>query len=164
MKNAKTATTSKKFAFTFDHVNQKIVGKDVDFQKAGIPGSKQEEELMARIEARPTYSFMVLETEKKPAKQTYAGLTRDLMKEYISIQAGAKQADLMAQFEKMVKDKTAYPTIKSWFLDEFEGFTVSKAKTQIKNHKLASTKKKIRLVKAAPKAEPEKEQPKVVNF
>jgi len=36
MKNAKTATTSKKYAFIFDHVNQKIVGKDVDFQKAGI--------------------------------------------------------------------------------------------------------------------------------
>lgn len=31
MKNAMTATTSKKYAFTFDHVNQKIVGKDVDF-------------------------------------------------------------------------------------------------------------------------------------
>ncbi len=164
MKNAKTATTSKKYAFIFDHVNQKIVGKDVDFQKAGIPGSDLEKELMARIEARPTYSFMVLETEKKPAKKTYAGLTRELMKEYISIQAGDKQADQMAQFEKMVKDKTAYPTIKSWFLDEFEGFTVSKAKTQIKNHKLVSAKAKVRLVKATPKAEPAKEQPKVVNF
>lgn len=164
MKNAKTATTSKKYAFIFDHVNQKIIGKDVDFQKAGIPGSDLEKELMARIEARPTYSFMVLETEKKPAKKTYAGLTRELMKEYISIQAGDKQADQMAQFEKMVKDKTAYPTIKSWFLDEFEGFTVSKAKTQIKNHKLVSAKAKVRLVKATPKAEPAKEQPKVVNF
>lgn len=164
MKNAKTATTSKKYAFIFDHVNQKIVGKDVDFQKAGIPGSKQEEELMARIEARPTYSFMVLETEKKPAKQTYAGLTRELMEEYIAIQAEDKKADLMAQFENMVEEKKAFPTMKSWFLDEFKDFTVSKAKTQIKNHKLASTKKKVRLVKAAPKAEPEKEQPKVVNF
>ena len=134
MKNAMTATTSKKFAFTFDHVNQKIVGKDVDFQKAGIPGSKQEEELMARIEARPTYSFMVLETEKKPAKQTYAGLTRELMEEYIAIQAEDKKADLMAQFENMVEEKKAFPTMKSWFLDEFKDFSVSKAKTQIKNH------------------------------
>ena len=164
MKNAMTATTSKKFAFTFDHVNQKIVGKDVDFQKAGIPGSKQEEELMARIEARPTYSFMVLETEKKPAKQTYAGLTRELMEEYIAIQAEDKKADLMAQFENMVEEKKAFPTMKSWFLDEFKDFSVSKAKTQIKNHKLVSAKAKVRLVKATPKAEPAKEQPKAVNF
>jgi len=90
--------------------------------------------------------------------------SRELMEEYIAIQAEDKKADLMAQFENMVEEKKAFPTMKSWFLDEFEGFTVSKAKTQIKNHKLASTKKKIRLVKAAAMAEPEKEQPKVVNF
>lgn len=159
-----TSKTSSKFAFTFDHVSKAIVGTDVNFQKAGIPGSKQEEELMARIETHPTYSFKVIETEKKPAKQTYAGLTRELMKEYISIQAEEKQADLMAQLDKMIKDKMAYPTIKSWFLEEFKGFSVSKAKTQIKNHKLVSAKAKVRLVKATPKAVPAKEQPKVVNF
>ena len=164
MKNAMTATTSKKFAFTFDYVNQKIVGKDVDFQKAGIPGSDLEKELMARIEARPTYSFMVLETEKKPAKKTYAGLTRELMEEYIAIQAEDKKADLMAQFENMVEEKKAFPTMKSWFLDEFKDFSVSKAKTQIKNHKLVSAKAKVRLVKATPKAEPAQEKPKAVNF
>ena len=164
MKNAMTATTSKKFAFAFDHVNQKIVGKDVDFQKAGIPGSDLEKELMARIVARPTHSFMVLETEKKPAKKTYAGLTRELMEEYIAIQAEDKKADLMAQFENMVEEKKAFPTMKSWFLDEFKDFSVSKAKTQIKNHKLVSAKAKVRQVKATPKAAPAKEQPKVVNF
>ena len=74
-----TATTSKKFAFTFDHVNKKIVGTDINFQKSGIPGSKEEKELMARIEARPTYTFAVIETEKKPAKKTYAGLTMEVM-------------------------------------------------------------------------------------
>ena len=159
-----TSKTSSKFAFTFDHVSKTIVGTDVNFQKAGIPGSKQEKELMARIEAHPNYSFKVIETEKKPAKKTYAGLTCDLMKEYISIQAEDKKADLMAQFENMVEEKKAYPTIKSWFLDEFKNFSVSKAKSQIKNHKLVSAKTKVRLIKAAPKAVPAKEPAKVVNF
>lgn len=147
-----TATTSKKFAFTFDHINKKIVGKDVDFQKAGIPGSALEEELNTRMAERPSYTFHVIETEKKPAKKTYAGLTRELMKEYINIQAEEKKADLMAQIDKMIADKMAYPTIKSWFLDVFEDFSVSKAQREIKNHKLISVKAKVRLVKAKPAA------------
>ena len=64
-----TATTSKKFAFTYDHVNQKIVGTDIAFQKAGIPGSALEAELNARMEARPNYGFTVIPTEKKPEKK-----------------------------------------------------------------------------------------------
>ena len=114
-----------------------------------------EKELNARVEARPDYGFTVIPTEKKPAKQTYAGLTRELMKEYINIQAEEKKADLMAQIDKMVADKMAYPTIKSWFLDEFKGFSVSKAQREIKNHKLISVKAKVRLVKATPKTAPE---------
>lgn len=159
-----TSKTSSKFAFTFDHVSKAIVGTDVNFQKAGIPGSKQEEELMARIDAHPTYSFKVIETEKKPAKKTYAGLTRELMKEYISIQAEDKKEELMAQFEEMAKDKKAFPTMKSWFLEEFKNFSVSKAKSQIKKQKLVSAKTNVRLVKATPKAVPAKEPAKVVNF
>ena len=31
-----TATTSKKFAFTYNHITKKIVGTDVAFDKAGI--------------------------------------------------------------------------------------------------------------------------------
>ena len=150
-----TATTSKKYNFTYDHVNHKIVGTDIAFQKSGIPGSKEEQELMARMEARPTYGFTIIPTEKKPAKKTYAGLTRELMKEYINIQEGEKKADLMAQIDKMVADKMAYPTIKSWFLDVFEDFSVSKAQREIKNHKLVSVKAKVRMVKATPKTAPQ---------
>lgn len=142
-----TATTSKKFAFTFDHVNKKIVGTDINFQKAGIPDSKEEKELNARMEARPTYGFTVLPTEKKPAKQTYKGLGRELMREYIGIQKEAVKYDLMAQLDKMIEDKIAQPTIKSWFLEEFPGFTVSKAKREIQQHKLITTKADVRKVK-----------------
>lgn len=152
VKNEKiaTATTSKKFAFTYDHVNQKIVGTDINFQKAGIPGSALEAELNARIAERPAYGFTVIPTEKKPAKQTYKGLTKELMREYIAIQEEQAAADLNAQLDTMLKEKKAFPTIKSWFLDEFKDFSVSKARREIKNHKLISVKAKVRLVKAKP--------------
>ena len=141
-------TSTKKFAFTFDHINKKIVGKDVDFQKAGIPGSDLEKELNARMEDRPSYGFTIIPTEKKPAKKTYAGLTRELMREYIEVQEIKAKDDLLAQLDTMIKDKIAYPTIKSWFLEEFNGFNVNKAKTLIKAKKLIAVKAKVRLVKA----------------
>ena len=150
-----TSKTSAKFAFTYDHINKKIVGTDINFQKAGIPGSALEAELLARMEGQPTYTFAVVETEKKPAKQTYKGLTKELMQEYIKIQQNKAVDDLLAQLDNMVAEKKAFPTIKSWFLDEFKGFSVSKAQREIKNHKLISVKAKVRMVKATPKTAPE---------
>ena len=146
------ATTSKKFAFTYDHINKKIVGKDVDFQKAGIPGSALEKELNVRMEARPTYGFTIIPTEKKPAKQTYKGLTRDLMKEYIKIRQDKAIDDLLAQFDNMIEEKKAFPTIKSWFLDEFKDFSVSKAQREIQQFRLNTTKANVRKVKAKAKS------------
>ena len=162
---ANTARTStKKHAFTFDHINKMIVGTDINFQNAGIPGSDLEAELNALMEARPSYSLCPTPTEKKPAKQTYKGLTKELMREYIKVRQDKAVDDLLAQFDNMIEEKKAFPTIKSWFLDEFKGFSVSKAQREIKNHKLISVKAKVRLVKATPKAAAPKEQAKVVNF
>lgn len=125
----KTASTSKKFAFTFDHVNQKIVGTDINFQKAGIPGSALEKELIARMEARPAYGFTIIPTEKKPAKQSYKGLNFELMMDYVDIKGTEFQK---AEFEEIVNRDSSFPVIKSWFVDNFKvGFTVEKAKHEI---------------------------------
>ena len=111
-----TATTSKKFAFTYDHPNQKIVGTDINFQKAGIPGSALEKELIARMEARPTYGFTIIPTEQKPAKQSYKGLNFELMMDYVEFKGNEVQK---AEFQAIVDDNASYPTIKSWFLERF---------------------------------------------
>lgn len=125
----KTASTSKKFAFTFDHVNQKIVGTDINFQKAGIPGSALEKELIARMEARPAYGFTIIPTEKKPAKQSYKGLNFELMMDYVDIKGTEFQK---AEFEEIVNRDSSFPVIKSWFVENFKvGFTVEKAKHEI---------------------------------
>ena len=150
----KTASISKKFAFTYDHPNQKIVGTDINFQKAGIPGSALEKELIARMEARPTYGFTIIPTEQKPAKQSYAGLNFELMMDYVEVKGNEVQK---AEFEEHVNDGDSFPVIKSWFLDNFKvGFTVEKAKREIAECRLSAKKAKVRtvvkakVVKAAP--------------
>ena len=144
-----TATTSKKFAFTFDHVNKKIVGKDIDFQKAGIPGSALEKELNARMEARPSYGFTVIPTEKKPAKKTYAGLTMEVMEAYLAIYEGELAVEMRAKFAEMKGKKEKYPVIKSWFIDLFPQFNVNKAKAAIKANNLEKKKAPYKVVKVS---------------
>ena len=139
----KTATSSKNL-FTFNHIDKTIVGTEHHFNQAGIPNSTAYNALMAAMAMQPTYSLApIASTKKVEKKQTYAGLTLGLMADYIRI-AGTEQ--VKAEFTHMVEDKTAYPTIKSWFLEEFKHFNVNQAKTQIAKHKLADRKATVRKV------------------
>lgn len=131
--------------FVFDHVGKKILGSEYHFKKAGIPGSMQYEALMERMAAQPDYTLSPIPAKKKvEKKQTYAGLTLALMKQYIAIKENNEK--LMAEYEKMVEDKACYPTVKSWFLEAYPGFDVKRAETEIREHKLRSYKKVIRKV------------------
>lgn len=144
-----TATTSKKFAFTYNHITKKIVGTDVAFAKAGIPGSVLEKELLARMEGQPTYTFEVIETEKKPAKKTYAGLSMEVMEAYLAIYQGELAVEMRAKFAEMKGNKVKYPVIKSWFLDLFPHFNVNKAKTTIKADNLEKKKAPYKVIKVS---------------
>ena len=152
----KIATFSKNL-FTFNHIDKTIVGTEHHFNQAGIPDSTAYKALMAAMEMQPTYSLApIASTKKVEKKQTYAGLTLGLMADYIRI-AGTEQ--VKAEFTHMVEDKTAYPTIKSWFLEEFKHFNVNQAKTMIAKHELTARKTavrtavKVKMVKAEePKA------------
>ena len=149
----KTASTSKKFAFTYNHITKKIVGTDINFQKAGIPGSALEKELLARMAGQPTYTFEVIATEKKPAKRSYEGLTMDLMEGYLAIYEGELAEEMRAEFAKMKTEKEekkmAFATIKSWFLDQFPRFNVNKAKLAIKAKKLENAKAAHKVIKVS---------------
>jgi len=152
----KTATSSKNL-FTFNHIDKTIVGTEHHFNQAGIPDSTAYKALMAAMAMQPTYSLAPIPSTKKvEKKQTYAGLTLGLMADYIRI-AGTEQ--VKAEFTHMVEGKTAYPTIKSWFLEEFKHFNVNQAKTMIAKHELTARKTavrtavKVKMVKAEePKA------------
>ena len=153
--------------FTFDHVGERIVGSEFNFKMSGNPNKPQYNALMAAKAMQPTYKFApIASTKKVEKKQTYKGLSFELMMDYVEFKGNEVQK---AEFQAIVDDDAAYPTIKSWFLDNFKrGFTVEKAKREIAEHKLNERKTKVRatvkvkMVKPAPAAVVE--MPTASNF
>ena len=128
--------------FTFNHINKTIVGSEFNFKMSGNPTKPQYEALMTAMAMQPTYTLApIASTKKVEKKQTYKGLSMELMADYIRI-AGTEQ--VKAEFKHMVEGKTAYPTIKSWFLDEFKHFNVNQAKAQIAKYDLTARKTAVR--------------------
>ena len=153
--------------FTFDHVGERIVGSEFNFKMSGNPTKPQYNALMAAKAMQPTYKFAPIASTKKKVdkKQTYAGLNFELMMDYVEVKGNEVQK---AEFEQHVNDGDSYPTIKSWFLDNFKaGFTVEKAKREIAECRLNAKKAKVRtvvkakVVKATPAVV---ELPSVSNF
>lgn len=143
-------TTAPKF-FRFNLLNDTIEGSEFNFKKAGNPTSEQYVELMKMKATQPTFKFApIASTKKVEKKQTYAGLTFDLMMDYVEI----KGTDtIKAEFEEIVNRNSSYPTIKSWFLDYFKaGFTVEKAKREIEAAKKKAAQAKLKETKAKVRA------------
>ena len=151
--------------FTFNHINKTIVGTEFNFKMSGNPNKPQYEALMTAMAMHPNYTLTpVASTKKVEKKQTYAGLTLPLMSDYIRI-VGTEH--VKAEFNHMVEGKTAYPTIKSWFLEEFKHFNVNQAKAQIAKHDLTARKAAVRTavkVKTAKVAPAVVEMPIASNF
>ena len=162
--------TQKNFAmtatyFTFNHFDKTIIGSEFNFKMSGNPTKPQYEALMTAMEMHPNYTLApIASTKKVEKKQTYKGLSMELMADYIRI-AGTEQSK--AEFKHMVEGKTAYPTIKSWFLEEFTHFNVNQAKTLIAKHDLTARKTAVRTavkVKTAKVAPAVVEMPIASNF
>ena len=142
-----TSNTRSAIYFTYDHFGKKIVGSELNFKKSGNPNNPQYAALMAAMAAHPNYELTPVAPKVK--KQTYAGLTCELMREYVQIKGTPAQ---LKELDNLIDNNEAYPTIKSWFLDYFKcGFTVEKAKSVVAHHKLNARKAKVR-VKVAPAA------------
>ena len=157
--------TAPKF-FRFNMLDDTIEGSEVNFKKAGDPTSAQYAELMQFKAIQPTFKFApIASTKKVEKKQTYKGLDMGLMADYIRV-FGNEQ--VKAEFNHMVEDKKiTYPTIKSWFLDEFKHFNVNQAKAQIAKSELTSKKAAVRTavkVKTAKVASNVVEMPTAQNF
>ena len=153
--------------FTFNHLKKTIVGSEFNFKMSGNPNKPQYEALMKAMAFQPDYTLApVASTKKVEKKQTYKGLSFELMMDYVEFKGNEVQK---AEFQAIVDDDAAYPTIKSWFLDNFKrGFTVEKAKREIAEYKLNERKTKVRtsvkvkMVKPAPAAVVE--MPTASNF
>ena len=145
VKSASNNTISTPKFFRFNLFNDTIEGSEFNFKKAGDPTSAQYAELMQFKAIQPSFKFApIASTKKVEKKQTYKGLDMGLMADYIRV-FGNEQ--VKAEFNHMVEDKKiTYPTIKSWFLEEFKHFNVNQAKTQIAKHELADRKATVRKV------------------
>ena len=157
--NSNNMTTPK--FFRFNMFNDTIEGSELNFKKAGDPTSAQYAELMQFKAIQPSFKFApIASTKKAEKKQSYKGLNFDLMMDYVEIKGSDIQK---AEFQAIVDDNATYPTIKSWFVDNFKvGFTVEKAQREIAQHKLSARKAKVC---ATVRVKPVKaSSPAVVNF
>ena len=141
----KTSTITTKNAFSVNFFDEQIEGTKTAFARASKPGTAEYNELVDLIARHSTFKLHTLEPKKHitGSKKTYEGLTKGFMKEYISIKPNStvalKELDAV---EKMAKDKDtpAYPLLKKWFLEKFEGFNIDKAKEEISNARIAEAK------------------------
>ena len=123
-------TSSKAVRFTVNFVERTIVGTKASFDKAGKGFGDIYEELVGLMERHPDYRLEVKEQKKHSAKpkETYDGLTIDLMVEYISIQENAtelkEEFDRVCEFGKAKGSK--YPMAKRWFVEKFDKISVKK--------------------------------------
>ena len=128
--------------FVINFVDKTITGTKASFDKAGKGEGAIYEELAAKVAAHSDFELVVKEQKKRSnkAKQTYDGLTFDLMKKFIAIQPNS--ASLMNGYEgakKMAKEigSSVYPFTKKWFLGQFKDFNVAEARKAISDHNVS---------------------------
>lgn len=144
--NAMTANIQSIKFFTFNHIQKQIVGSQFNFDKSGIFGTDQYNALMVAMEKHPDYELFPIAPVK--VKQTYQGLNKQFIDKYI--QAVATE-EIKAQYKKYIEDKSHFAVIKSWFLEEYKGFTMENAMRELRKHtknekqnKLVAVKKSVR--------------------
>ncbi len=138
-----TINTASATFFTFDHIRKTIVGSEINFKRAGNPSTPQYADLMKFMAMKPDYTLAPTPAKKKvEKKQTYAGLNNELIADFVKLFGTEDEKKVHA---KMVADKTPYPTVKSWFLEDRKNFSVSKAKQEIAKATCENNKNKIRV-------------------
>ena len=134
--------------FVVDFKEKAIVGSQSAVKKAGRPTSKEYKMLMELLEKHPT--FKVVAKEPNDNKNTYDGLTYDVMEAHINGLANSEE--MMAEYEavkKMAGGK--YPLVKKWFIDTFMKNQTDGKKVTVNKIKQNNTKVRISMAKASVK-------------
>ena len=125
----------RKNAFTVNFFDKTITGTKAAFNKASKGEGAYYEELTRLMAQHPDFKLVIKEQKiQKEKKETYEGLTFTLMESYISIQDNAKELmEAYTEVKEFAKDAklSSYPITKKWFLEQFKGFNVTKAKKAI---------------------------------
>ena len=122
-----------KTLFAVNFAENTIVATKTTLKKASVPNSAEYKALMKLMKQNPTFVIVEKEIKKATGKETYAGLTKDFIKEYITIQSNS--ADLTEQFKKAF-EMGKFPLVRKWFLNTFKNFNMEKAKEEIANSKI----------------------------
>lgn len=122
---------NKPVTFHYDLMNAMIVGSKSAFEKANRGYGEVYEELMRMKKEHPDFGYQVSERKSSgKSKNTYKGLTRKLVIEYISIQPDKEI--LTKEFEKAESLAAGkWPGVKKWFLAKYPEFNVEAAKEAI---------------------------------
>lgn len=91
-------------------------------KKASIYGSAEYLMLTEAQKAHPTYTLEI----QKPKKTAIKGIDYDFMRKYISTHD--ENAELLTDFEKLVKGNLSYPEVKAWFIEQYPVFKDCKTK------------------------------------
>jgi len=110
-----------------DHANKSLI-MDKTFEKnSSIFGSRESQMLEEARRAYPTYSVARRQIKKNSNQEHYNGLTYEYMRWYIQThEEGEALTKILAEFDELLliskchsKGKR-YPTIKKWFLDNYQ--------------------------------------------
>ena len=125
--------------FVYDHINKTIVASKASLKKAGRPNTTESDLLASMMREHPNYTVVEKEIKTNASKNSYDGLTMDLMKSYIAIQGNAKE--MREVYDRVVematKQKKKYALTKSWFIGVYQDFDVKKAQEAIDKYLLA---------------------------
>ena len=91
-------------------------------KKASIYGSNEYLMLTNAQQAHPTYTLQT----QKPKKTAIKGIDYDFMRKYIA--SHDENAELLTNFEKLVKGNLSYPEVKAWFIEQYPVFKDCKTK------------------------------------
>ena len=107
-------------SYKIDHVNGKIEVSKSFNASANVIDSDDYNAMKTLRDDFPSYKIVLKEIKKKSHKKTYANLTYDNMKAYITEQGSKEDLIMYDKIKKLSKIQSApYSYVKKWFLAKF---------------------------------------------
>ncbi len=131
---------NKDFRFNFE--DETIVCSKKALRAASNPTSTEYKTLMKMKKLQPTFKVVAREIETNENKNSYKGLTLDLIQSYIET-TNTKET-LMAEFNEH-KANGGYPLVKKWWCENFKHITVAQMNKAIDKKSRDGIKSKVKL-------------------
>lgn len=120
--------------FVIDFAKKTITATKATLKRASVFNSPEYKELMELVKQMPDFTITEKKIKPKKEKKTYAGLNKEFIMKYLSIQTNAEE--LKKQYEKAA-ELGKFPLVRKWFLNSFENFDMAAAKKEIEDALLA---------------------------